>query len=560
MMTTCNLSSESTSLRSNRPAAIVPRLRYGLWPAVLWLLVGCVTLGQRDHATEPELLLQAPPYYLRAELDDPFVAVEAAMKRLVRAPLIETEVVPSDDIWSRLISQYQFAQCQDNPEAANWTQWFGEREEYMERVLGRARPWISDIANELERRGMPGELALLPIVESAYDPFAYSHGRASGTWQFLEPTARWLGLEINDWYDGRRDVYASTRAALDYLQQLSDRFDGDWDLALAAYNGGQGRVGRAIEANSRNGRPTDWRSLRLPRETRAYIPKLHGLACLFAEPEQHPFQVPSWNDEALIAHVELPGPIDVVELSYRSDLEITELVALNPGLNGHLTSPTGPHHLIVPNDRADRIREVLPTLSPGLVERHQRITVQSGDTLSGLAQRHGTSVRALRATNQLNGDLLRIGQTLQLPGQAEPNMNPALADRYQELAHLQQRLLPTQRFQHRVRPGESLWTIARRYGVSIADLRRWNRLGENNLIRPGQQLLVNLEASVAMTPSVPAATIATPQQHTVRQGESLWLIARRYNVSMQSLMASNGLNGDSVLQPGQRLTLPGASQ
>lgn len=551
----CTLPSESISLRSDRPRSIVARLRHGLWPVVLWLLIGCATLGGIEQAAEPEALLQPPPYYLRAQLDDPFVAVEAAMKRLVRVPVIESDDPPTDDIWGRLINQYQFAECNGNPDAETWTRWFGEREDYMERVLGRARPWISDIASELEQRGMPGELALLPIVESAYDPFAYSHGRASGAWQFLEPTARWLGLEINAWYDGRRDVYASTRAALDYLQHLNDRFDGDWDLALAAYNGGQGRVARAIEANHRNGRPTDWRALRLPRETRAYIPKLHGLACLFADPEPYPFNVPVWRDEPLIAHIELPGPIDVVQLAYQSDIEITELVALNPGLNGHLTSPTGPHHLIVPSDRAARVQDALPTLSPGLIKRHHEITVQSGDTLSGLAQRHDTSVRALREANQLNGDLLRVGQSLRLPGVAEPELNPALADRYQELAHLQQRLLPTRRFQHRVRPGESLWTIAQRYDVSIADLRRWNRLGSNNLIRPGQQLLVHLEASVAMTPS-PSVSAAAPQQHTVRQGESLWVIARRYNVSMQQLMNTNNLNGDSVLQPGQRISIP----
>lgn len=539
---------------------IVARTRMALAAVLLSWLVGCAGLSSREPQIEPTPL-EPPPYFLRAELDDPFVAVEAAMRRLTRVPESETAIDASEtDVWTHLVNQFQFAQCEDNPEAAAWTEWFGQRVDYMQRVLDRARPWIGDIAQELERRAMPGELALLPVVESAYDPFAYSHGRASGTWQFLEPTARWLGLEINEWYDGRRDVYASTRAALDYLQQLNARFDGDWDLALAAYNGGQGRVARAIERNARNQRPVDWRALALPRETRAYIPKLHGLACLFADPEPHPFEVPRWFNEPLVTRIELPGPTDVVVLAHHSGIDIPALVALNPGLNGHLTSPTGPHHLIVPSDQAERVMTVLPTLAPALLVHSDEIVVRSGDTLSGLAQRHHTSISALRESNQLNGDFLRVGQTLRLPGTAQPQTDSALADRYQELTRLQQRLLPTRRFQHQVQPGESLWTIARRYGVSIADLRQWNRLGNNSLIRPGQTLLVQLEASVAQPP--PTANTSAPippTQHTVRQGDSLWLIARRYNVSMQGLMRSNNLNGESVLQPGQVIQIPRAA-
>lgn len=526
-------------------------------PAALLLVIlsGCAGVGGllRDDDSGADLT-PPPPYYLRAHLDDPFSSIEAATRRLSRLPsdqLLEVPERQQTDLWQQVIERFEFAQCTDFPEAQAWTNWFGERPDYMARVMDRAKPWLYDITEEIKRRNMPGEFALLPVVESAYDPFAYSHGRASGTWQFVSATARSHGIEINDYYDGRRDVYVATRAALDYLQQLSHRFDGDWDLALAAYNGGQGRVGRAIGQNQRANRPTDWRSLRLPRETKAYIPKLHGLACLLQSVDDHDIELPIWPDSPLVERIELNGPTDVVIFSALLGLEITELMALNPGLNRHITSPSGPHHLIVPITLAHQAKALVANISNTQLVEYRSIEVQSGDTLSGLAVRHDTSVQALMAHNGLRSDVIRPKQRLEIPTQVSPSQPAQYADRYQELALLQSRLVPAKRFQHEVRPGESLWVIARRYGVDTNDLQRWNQLGSGNLIRPGQRLTIVMEPGLGGTP----APSESPTRYTVRNGDSLWAIARRHRIPLNDLMEQNDLNQRSVLRPGQTLTL-----
>ncbi len=531
------------------------RTRTATAALLLVVLSGCAGMGGmlRDDAPGPELT-PPPPYYLRAHLDDPFSSIEAATRRLSRLPgtgVTEAPQREQSDLWQRAIQRFEFAQCTDFPEAQAWTKWFGERPDYMARVMDRARPWLYDIMQEIERRDMPGELALLPVVESAYDPFAYSHGRASGTWQFVSATAKSHGIQINDYYDGRRDVYVATRAALDYLNQLNQRFGGDWDLALAAYNGGQGRVGRAIARNQRAGRPTDWRSLRLPRETKGYIPKLHGLACLFQAADDYDIELPTWPASPLVERIELNGPTDVVVFSSLLGLEITELMALNPGLNRHITSPSGPHHLMVPIGLADEAKALVGNLSNAQLLEYRTIAVQPGDTLSGLAVRHDTTVEALIKHNALAGDVIRLGQRLEIPTQISPNQPAQYADRYQELALLQSRLVPAKRFQHEVRPGESLWVIARRYGVNMSDLQRWNQLGSGNLIRPGQRLTIVMEPGVGGAP----APTQSPARYTVRNGDSLWAIARRHRIPLNALMEQNDLDQSSVLKPGQTLTL-----
>lgn len=516
------------------------------------VLTACASIEERGAPTGAAKPSPLAPYYLRRSIDDPFSSIEAATRRL--AAFEETDEVSDrsgEGLWERAIERFQFAQCEDFPEATSWAQWFGERPDYIERVMERARPWLFDIVTEIERRQLPGELALLPIVESAYDPFAYSHGRASGAWQFVAPTAESHGIVINDWYDGRRDVYVATRAALSYLQQLNQRFDGDWNLTLAAYNGGQGRVGRAIDRNQRANRPTDWRSLRLPQETKAYIPKLHGLSCLFAASKDYGLALPNWPNHPVVERIELNGPTDVVVLSALLGLDVAELMALNPGLNRHITSPTGPHHLIVPIQMAAKARALVADMANAQWLEYRSISVASGDTLSGLAKRHDTTVAALMSHNNLSDDRIRIGQVLEIPSKISPKQPSQYADRYQELALLQSRLVPAKRFQHEVRPGESLWVIARRYDVELADLQRWNQLGSNHLIRPGQRLTIVLEP-----PQPSEASRSTiPTRYVVRNGDSLWAIAKRHQISLDRLMEQNDLRQDSVLQPGQTLML-----
>lgn len=511
------------------------RLLFALFFAAL--LSACAVTQTQEPAAEQTADTPPEP----EEIVDPFESVERAAAQLIE-PVQEADDPP--DLWERITSRFELTACPADSTARQWANWYADNADYMERVFNRASPWLPDIVSEVELRDLPGELALLPIVESAYDPFAYSHGRAAGSWQFLAGTAREFGLVIDDWYDGRRDVYAATRAALDYLEFLHGFFDGSWPLAIAAYNAGPGRVSRALERNRRNRLSTRWNDLPLPRETLGYVPKLKGLSCLFADPESYGFELPEMDAAPKFEVVDLPGPTDIVIAAELADMEMAELVALNPGLSRHMTPPNGPHYLLAPPDKADELKAGVSELPPAARVVWQEIRVQRGNTLSGLARRHNTTVAALKEHNQLNGDGLSIGQVLRLPAADGRNEDPAYAARYKELARLQQRLLPEARFHHRVSPGESLWVIARRYNVRVEDIRRWNGFS-GNMIRPGQRLTIHGAGSAG------AGTL----QYTVRSGDSLWTIARRHQVALKDLMRWNSLSSNSVLRPGQRLTI-----
>ncbi|MDX1461333.1 MAG: transglycosylase SLT domain-containing protein, partial [Xanthomonadales bacterium] len=362
----------------------------------LVVLAGCATTAQQPL---PDV----------AASEDEFAAVEEA------APVAETVddhlFIPDPEtqdhaeshvhpnVWERLVHRFELEDCREREVNLQWAEWYAARPDYMGRIFKRAQPWIRYIADELERRDMPGELALLPIVESAYDPFAYSRGRALGTWQFISETGKRYGLNQNWWYDGRRDVYASTDAALNYLADMAAMFDGDYLLALAGYNSGEGRVARNIKKNQRAGKPADYWNIRLPRETRGYVPKLLGLACLFKYPEDYNFVMASTPDKPVIDVVDPGFQVDLVLVSQMAGVPIDQLFTLNPGYNRWATSPDGPHHVVLPIENASQLRNALEKADPSSLMKWDQVIVERGDSLSSLASRHHVPVEVLRTAN-----------------------------------------------------------------------------------------------------------------------------------------------------------------
>ena len=402
------------------------------------------------------------------------------------------------------------------------------------------------IAEELERRNLPGELALLPIVESAYDPFAYSNGRALGTWQFIRSTGKNYGLKQNWWYDGRRDVWASTHAALDYLENLHQKFDGDWLLALAGYNSGENRVAKRVRGNLSRGLPADFWNIQLPKETVGYVPKLLGLTCLFQNPRDYGFELPFTSNQPVIAVVEMASQSDLVLVSQLSEVSIDVLFSLNPGYNRWATSPDGPWQIVLPIAAADRLQQRLPTDSPGSLMKWDQVIVSSGDTLSGLAFRHGVPITVLRSSNQLTGDLIRVGQKLRLPREEQLLVDPLYIATALELRQLQSSLIASERLTHKIRPGESLSVIAQRYQVSVQDLQKWNNIFNPHKLRAGRTLTLFHSPGPAKA-SFSRGTI----RHMVKRGDSLWSISKTYKVKINDLMRWNDLRENSVIQPGQ---------
>ncbi len=512
-------------------------------------LASCATTQSTDPEPDPEVVAAAQeelPKGEGASIDEHLFVPEP----IGAAESTGELVIERDNVWARLVDNFALPACGDHEVSLKWANWYADHDAYMARVMKRAQPWIYFIAEELEARGMPGELALLPIVESAYDPFAYSSGRALGTWQFIASTGKFYGLRQDWWYDGRRDVWSSTHAALDYLEFLNKKFDGDWLLALAGYNSGENRVGRRVKSNQKKGKPADFWNINLPRETKGYVPKLLGLTCLFQDPASYGIELPHAPNQAVIAAVEMETQSDLVLISQLSEVGIDVLFSLNPGFSRWATSPQGPWRIVLPIEGAEKLQQhLLSDASPTLMKWDQ-VLVESGDTLSGLAARHHVPVSVLRNTNNLTSDMIRVGQKLRLPRDEQMLVDPLYVAAASELQKLQSGLIASERVTHKVRSGESLSVIARRYKVSVRELQNWNNISDPRKLRAGQTL------TLFQSPAPAATTVRSgPVKHTVRRGDSLWSIAKHYNVRVNDLMRWNDLNRNAVIQPGQSIKI-----
>ncbi len=511
---------------------------------VIFSLTGCATTGKGTAEISQPVAQVAP---------EPIPSSTATVDEHLFVPTPEAipvagEVHVHDDVWERLVHSFALPQCSDHEASLKWAKWYGDHPEYMARIFKRAQPWIFFITEELERRQLPGELALLPIVESAYDPFAFSSGRALGAWQFISSTGKNYGLNQNWWYDGRRDVWASTHAALDYLSYMNDMFDGDWLLALAGYNSGENRVMRNVKKNTRAGKPADFWNLKLPRETRAYVPKLLGLTCLFQNPEQYDFEIPATPDRQVITSIDLGRQTDLVLVSQMANVPIDVVFTLNPGYNRWATSPDGPYGVVLPVEGAELLLASLEKVDPSSLMKWDQVVVESGDSLSKIAARHHVPVNVLRSSNDIDGDLIRVGQKLRLPRDEQMLVDPRYAQAALELQTLQSGLIASQRVNHRVRPGESLSVIAQRYQVSVKDLQRWNGISDPRTLRAGKSIIIFQSPAQAPTRS---GTV----QYVVQRGDSLWTIARKHKVKIDDIKSWNDLDNSTVIQPGQSIKI-----
>ena len=442
------------------------------------------------------------------------------------------------DVWDRIRHGFQLQEYLDsNPRIEQQRLLFSSRPKSIEIASERGSPYIHYIVEQLEERNMPLELALLPIIESAYNPFAYSPAQAVGLWQFIPSTGRHFNLQQTSWYDGRRDITASTTAALRYLSYLHGLFNDDWLLALAAYNAGEGTVSRAIERNQRLGLPTDYWNLSLPSETRDYVPKLLALSQMVQNPEAYGLALDPIANEPYFEVVALKQRMDLARAAQMADLDEDEMYQLNPAFTRRVTLD-GPQHLLVPSAKAEMFAANLALMKPQDLVDWQQYKVRPGDTLGVIANRHGLSVNIIRDINRLRSDQLQIGQMLSIPHSA--GSNPS-----RELLHAVARSQPAPR-SYRVRPGDSLWDIAKAQKVSVRDLQRWNNLSGSSL-KVGQALF--LQSAGSNRQAKPA-----PTYYKVKKGDSLYQIARRFNVQIHNLKTWNPRDS-AMLKPGQTLTL-----
>lgn len=467
------------------------------------------------------------------------------------------------DVWERIRNNLVLERHTDHKAVQAKIAWFSRNQEYLHRVAERATPYLYHIVEELDKRNMPLDLALLPVIESAYQPFAYSRSHAAGIWQFIPGTGKVYGLKQNWWYDGRRDIVAATRAAIDYLEKLSIQFDGDWELALAGYNAGEGRVDRALKSNIRQDKPADFFSLSLPRETRNYVPSLLAIAEIVAQPEKYALELTSIPNQPYFTVVDIGEQLDLATAASLTDLTIDEIYTLNPGFNYWATDPDGPHYLVIPVDKEQQFVQGLNNLPKEQRVSFNRHVIKQGESLSAIATRYKTNVAAIKETNKLRSDLIRVGQSLLIPGPKQPEQYYTLSQSNRIPGGLQrgngEKLIYT------IRSGDSLWTISQRYRVSINNLVAWNGLSRNSIIRPGQKLEIwpgnsteGTQVAVASVSAINAEYSVNENGHvhyTVKKGDSLWQISRLFGVSINQLQQWNKITSRTILQPGQKLVM-----
>ena len=460
----------SSSIRKAINSDALTRLAQAIAVAVSATLAGCSShVPQTDAEHTPNIAARAKP--------KPVWLTEKPVPQIPQ------------DVWERMRQGFQL---QDNvgvnPRVEQQRLWFASNPSYLETAGERGSLYIHYIVERLEERNMPLELALLPVIESSYNPMAYSRAHAVGLWQFIPSTGRYFNLRQTRFYDGRRDITASTTAAMDYLTRLHDMFNGDWLLALAAYNAGEGTVSRAIERNEKLGLPTDYWNLPLPAETQAYVPKLLALSQVVLAPEAYGVNLSPIANEPYFQVVEISQRMDLSKVAAVANIDEDELFQLNPALKQR-TTLDGPQHLLVPSSKAQLLTSTLSTMKPEellamrpkkqvfdevetarVAGRTRSYKVRSGDNLTLIAKANKVDVHDLQRWNKLNGQALKVGQTLVMQDT--------------------RKVAAKKPVQYKVKKGDSLYMVAKRFNVEMQHLKRWNpRTGQ--ALKPGQMLVVS---------------------------------------------------------------------
>lgn len=546
----------------------------------LLLLFGCASFSESPRmAIDDSRLMEqtAQPTANSPVQRGPSQVTPAPVKIAESSPKLNPKPKPpetaattalDDDVWQRI--RIGFAMPQLNTELVQRHEaWYAERPDYVNRMFTRGQLYLYHIVEEVEKRGMPTEIALLPIIESAFNPKAYSRARASGIWQFMPLTGKDFGLQQNWWYDGRRDVMAATNAALDYLQRLHRQF-GTWELALAAYNWGEGSVARAIARNEAAGEPTDYLSLRMPDETRQYVPKLLAVKNIVMNPAAYGIALNTIPNQPYFAKVKLDKHIDVALAAKLAGMPLADFTSLNPAYNRPVINTEQSRNILLPVERVDLFKENLANYDKPLVS-WQAYQARKGEKLDKIAKRFAIPVSSLRATNTVNGpNRLKSSVTLLVPrgehdisselvvaAMAVPSVSADSPSEKKSVARERDDdNEAAKRLVHVVKRGETLFSIASRYQVQPGTIKQLNRM-RSNVVALGKKLLITgSETRIAKNAEAKPKRLASaektvtkavdkkrePSYAVVKRGDTLASIARRFKVAVHDLQRWNKIS------------------
>lgn len=529
------------------------------------MLAGCLPQGVRDDSADNTAVAAPAPQPTAAQsngaatTDDTAEAPDQATSNAgiedVGPDEFAIDIDTDRSLWSHLRAGFSLEDGLEHKRTQSQLEWYSSHQAYIERVIDRAEPFLHYILTEAQKRKIPTEMVLLPIVESAFQPFAYSHGRAAGLWQFIPSTGKIYGLKQNWWYDGRRDIHASTQAALDYLQNLGEQFNGDWLQALAAYNAGAGNVRRAIRENEKHGKPTDFWHLHLPRETEAYVPKLLALKEIITHPGLYDISLRCVPFAPGFRVVDTGSQIDLGLAAKLAGIDIDTLYMYNPAFNRWATPPDGPYKLILPTEAAITFEDNLKVLPDDQRVTWRRHKINPGETLSVIAVKYRTTTRQLRRVNKLRNNSIRAGHYLIIPVASRGRSAYSLSASERKLT-TQSIPRGQKKISHVVKSGESFWEIARDFDVDMHKLAKWNGMAVRDPLRDGQKLVIWKKGHVSAGSPLTLSSTASMRtiSYTVRNGDSLSRIADHFRVSIDDLQRWNNIEG-KYLQPGQKLKL-----
>lgn len=491
----------------------------------------------------------------------------------------------ADNLWDVLRDEFALPHYEDSAAVQAKIEWYMNNQDYLLRSASRAAPYLYYILQQVKKRHLPAELVLLPIVESGYNPFSQSIVGATGIWQLMPDTASGLGIKHDSWYDGRRDVIASTRAALNYLAYLQTFFEGNWLLAMAAYNTGEGNVLSAIRRNVRDGRDTDFWSLPVAQETKDYVPSLLALAVIISHPDQYPIYFPPVRNAPYLAQVDVGTQINLQYAASLAGISFKKLKQLNPGFSRPSTSRKGPYKLVLPIENVEQFTENLSRTPLNRKINWFHYKVKSGDTLVSIAKKFTTTVAEIRKLNHLNKTLLHHGSNLLIPKNGDIEMaeedsddtpesevitkktNVMVADKTKEsedesptVSNLDAGVSGKYTLQpgdtvYMVRSKDSLDSIAKRFHVSSRLLKQANGLN-GRTIKAGKQLVIPTHATPTLASSSRGKTISPGDTvYMVRHGDTVEKIAQKFHLTPASIRLTNLVDNDS-LTDGESLIIP----
>ena len=464
------------------------------------------------------------------------------------------------NIWGKMAEGFKITNPESHPEVQQQIRWFLNHPDYLRRTTERARPYMYIVYNEVKKRGLPTELVLLPINESGYYPFSYSTAGATGIWQLMPGTASNFGLKHDFWYDGRRDIFDSTNAALDYLTYLANYFNDDWLLAIAAYDSGEGTVQNAIARNVRDGLPTDFWSLKLPAETRAYVPRLLAIAAIIEHPDRYPVPLPSIEDKPVVAQVRLSKQMKITDVARLSGLSVNQVKVLNPGLSHFATDPGIDAKVLLPIDSIDDFKESLQT-APVQTPTLMRYKLVAGDTLPRLATRFGvTSDEILQANSGLKH--LSVGQEILIPGDSE-SYKPNAAINLDQTSLVIPANAPAISTEKALSEAAMVTGVSavKQPNVKLSADKTADDSVESSDASPSKAKVAKVKAvhhaakakaDKVVVKAKASHSVAKPQvvKHKIKKGETLSSIASKNQVSVKQLQQWNPNLSKGTLKPG----------